>query len=334
MKIIIAKVLVFFIILVVIVGILTKVFVPFSEHKQIVKEFYNEPKNSLDVVFLGDSSIYKGISPATIWEEYKITSYDFGSPTQRIWDSYYMLNEVLHYQNPKVIVLNIDQIYKNIPLKEEYSRVLYDSIKLSKNKISAISDPVQNKTINEQISFIFPILRFHDRWKELEDNDFKIEKDRNNEIFKGYWLLKREKPYESEFDYMKQTSGDEISDKALIYLNKINELCKQNNIELILIEMPTPNVWDKTKHEQILELSETENIVFIDTNVLLDEIKIDWEKDTSDYGDHLNLNGAEKVSKYIGQYLNENYEFENHKKEDVYAEWEETLKKYNECKEE
>ena len=74
----------------------------------VIKSFYNEPKDTIDAVFIGNSSVYKGISPMEIWKKYGITSYDFASPDQKIWLSYYFIKECFNYQKPKVIVLSVD----------------------------------------------------------------------------------------------------------------------------------------------------------------------------------------------------------------------------------
>ena len=43
--------------------------------------------------------------------------------------------------------------------------------------------------------------------------------------------------------------------------------------------------------------------------------------DTVDKGDHLNLTGARKVTRYLGNYLKENYELPDHREEQSYREW-------------
>ena len=182
----ILRAIIFILILIYILLALEKVFVPASKHSTIISEFYNEPKNTLDVIFIGESGIYKGISPMKIWEGYKITSYAYGSPTAKLYNNYYCIKEVLKYQKPKVIVLNTDQLFHNEKFKEGHKRLLYDAMKLNKNKVEAIIDPVQNNSRSEQISFVFPILRYHSRWNELKDEDFSKDKGKYDNIFKGY----------------------------------------------------------------------------------------------------------------------------------------------------
>ena len=49
----IIRAIIFILILVIILLVLSKIFVPASKHSTIISEFYNEPKNTLDVIFVG-----------------------------------------------------------------------------------------------------------------------------------------------------------------------------------------------------------------------------------------------------------------------------------------
>ena len=304
----IIKTIIFILILIFILFELEKIFIPASKHSTIISEFYNEPKNTLDVIFVGESGIYKGVSPMRVWEKYKITSYDYGSPTAKLYNNYYCIKEALKYQKPKVIVLNTDQLFHNEKIKEGHKRLLYDAMKLNKNKVKAIMDPVQNNSRSEQVSFIFPILRYHSRWTELEDEDFSKNKGKYDNIFKGYWLVKEIEPYKGE----RYNKYQEISKTELKYFKKIADLCKENNIELIAVEFPSIQTWNNSKKEKVEQIAKDNNVRFLDLHDVLEEIGIDWSKDTGDEGYHLNISGTEKISDYLGKFLSENYEFENY----------------------
>ena len=53
---IIRAVIFIFVLVIILLGI-AKIFVPESKHSAIISEFYNEPKNTLDVIFIGESSV-------------------------------------------------------------------------------------------------------------------------------------------------------------------------------------------------------------------------------------------------------------------------------------
>ena len=63
-------------------------------------------------------------------------------------------------------------------------------------------------------------------------------------------------------------------------------------------------------------------------NLINDEIKIDWTKDTRDKGDHLNHTGAVKASEYLSRYLEESKLLSDHRNDNNYKSWNELYKRY------
>ena len=49
---------------------------------------------------------------------------------------------------------------------------------------------------------------------------------------------------------------------------------------------------------------------------------VDWSKDSSDGGGHMNIDGAEKVSKFLGKYLKDRYRLPNRREDPAYKQWE------------
>lgn len=78
------------------------------------------------------------------------------------------------------------------------------------------------------------------------------------------------------------------------------------------------------KHNSYLQLSKKIEVAYLDLN-LISEIDINWESDSYDGGEHLNYNGAVKVSSFIGNYLKENYNLPDHREDDSFASWNDTL---------
>ena len=92
----ILKVVIFIIVGVLILQILTYIFIPkfikVTDPTMFrIREFYNQKKNSLDVIFIGNSEGARAFSPITIWEEYGITSFNFGSSLQTAQIAYYKI---------------------------------------------------------------------------------------------------------------------------------------------------------------------------------------------------------------------------------------------------
>ena len=60
---------------------------------------------------------------------------------------------------------------------------------------------------------------------------------------------------------------------------------------------------------------------------------INMETDFRD-GDHLNFLGAEKLTRYFTAYLQDHYEFEDHRGDAKYSLWENSDYDYEKCREE
>ena len=97
------------------------------------------------------------------------------------------------------------------------------------------------------------------------------------------------------------------------YLEQIIKLCDEKGISILMVSAPSPSNSTYEKHNALQAFADEKGIDFIDFNLMLDEIGIDWETDSLDYGDHVNYNGTEKLSKYLMKYLKDNYDLEDHR---------------------
>ncbi|MBO4694556.1 MAG: hypothetical protein J5656_01335 [Clostridia bacterium] len=67
-------------------------------------------------------------------------------------------------------------------------------------------------------------------------------------------------------------------------------------------------------------------------NLIWDEVGIDWNVDSRDGGDYMNVSGADKTCSYLGQYLANTGLFTDKRTDTQYSKWNENLEKYNEMK--
>ena len=298
-----------------------------------LKEYYNEKPNTIDVIFVGNSETSRGYSPITVWQKYGITSYNYGSSFQTTQIAYYKLKECLKYQNPKIILLETNSFFEIASTEEAYRKVL-NNLKLDNVTLNAILD--KNVDLDNRLSYVLPLLRFHSRWNQLETNDFKIslEKEFQTVQYKGMPVIVKKSAYNGDKDYMREKGKKEkIPEKNLNYIEKIVKCCEDKKIKLVMVEIPTPNVWSLAKNKAIIELANNYGIDFIDFNLMQNQIGLDWSNDTYDAGGHMNVYGAEKVSSYIGQVLSEKYNLEDHRNnKEIADDWNETARRYEERK--
>ena len=157
----------FFLIIAVILLALSPVLMPKTNKDLINKSaqgFLAEPDNSIDVLVVGDSLAYSSIIPLKLFNDYGITSYVCGTPSQKLSYSEDFVRRVFKNQKPKLVVLETDGVFRR-------------------------SYPTQ--TISFRMEDWFFTFQYHDRWKKLSLSDFSFE-FKNDYIVndKGYRMYK------------------------------------------------------------------------------------------------------------------------------------------------
>lgn len=264
-----------------------------------------EKKNTVDVIFLGDSEVYSTISPMQLWKEQGMTSYDCSTGGQRLFDTLSLLKTALENQKPELVVLEMNATFRQFSVGE----VAY-------NKAGEF----------------FSVFAYHDRWKWFHWSELLKKKDFSwTSDLKGFRLqtgvqAAKKKLYKT---YMKNSKKfKSLPEKNVSYIDAIQQICEDNGIRLLLLNVPSSKNWSMRKHNTIADLAEKRNLSYLDLNLLTDELGINWETDTKDEGDHLNYFGAVKVSTYLGNYLKENYALPDHRGDKTYASWDDCLKRY------
>lgn len=264
-----------------------------------------EPRDSVDVLFIGDSVTYCSVIPNQIWRDYGITSYVCGTSLQKLYYSKDFLYKAFETQSPKVVMLEMTPAYSNFMYQENY------------------------KTTWERL---LPVFRYHDRWKDFlavgkPDTTLHVEYT-HQEINKGYYYSPAIEAVEpKEYINVTDEAADMLSDCKKTLLDII-AFCEERDVELILFSAPSAATWRPEYHNGMQKFAEEENLTYFDMNYMTDEIPIDWSKDSFDGGDHLNYDGAKKATAYLGKYLEEMGIFTDKRADADYQIWNETQKKF------
>lgn len=276
----------------------------------MTNEYYLQHNND-EVIFLGDCEVYANFSPMVIYEETGITSYIRGNSQQLIWQSYYLLKETLKYQDIKVLVFNVNAMRYSEPVKEEYNRLMIDKMRFSKEKIDMIkASKMENESI---LSYFLPILRYHSRITNLTSEDFKYFFKEKIHTHNGFLINKKIKPV-TTLPTPKKLSSYQFKENVYDYLDKIYQLCQENNIELVLIKAPSLYpYWYPEYEENILNYIRGKDIKYYNFLNHIDDIGLDYQVDTYDGGLHLNLSGATKLSKYFAKILKEDFKLNDYR---------------------
>lgn len=258
-----------------------------------------EPENTVDVLLIGDSELYSSIIPLQIWDEHGYTSFNCGSKTQSLWYSIQFLLDAFERQTPKIVVLETNTIFRYFTV---------DNILLHSAEI------------------LFPVLKYHDRWKIISFEDMFSPVDyKHLNANKGFLFNNNIDPAQTD-DYMTPSGSYKyITPVNRMYIRMIESFCSSHGAKLVLMSTPSTKNWNMARHNSIERFAKEIGVDYIDMNTMPSEVPIDWDHDTRDMGDHLNIYGAEKATAYLGKYLEDTGLLTDHKDDPACKGWNKAL---------
>lgn len=273
-------------------------------------EFYELDKNSVEVCVLGSSQVVYGISGMELYGQYGISAYSLGTALQPMEASYAWLKEAHKTQDLRLVVLDISMLYEMSD--EARYRQAYDNMRMSWGKLKTVWQhcSVDRETADPFISYIFPIIKYHNRWEGLTEDDFTMN-SQDHPVFRGnyaYALNEAVDINEIAYDNDAYDPNLTMQENQLAWFEKIVEYCDREGIELLLIKTPKSN-WSITKHEQMTAYAQEHGLDFIEfsSQEMINTLGLDLAVDFRD-PDHLNIVGAKKLSTWLGAYLKEHYD--------------------------
>lgn len=295
------------------------------------KLLYELDDDTVDVLMLGCSSVYTSINPHILYDDYGIASFVLGQGGLLINYDYYYLVEALKTQSPKILILDTLglRVNRNVP---EYTNMNYTAgLKISKNKM----DLFYNEIPKEQwvdLLLQFPI--YHSRYSELSSVDFLPWRgDKMHCYEKGEsinWTTEKAE-FEYSLDVNSIVEKTEIPAKAKEYFTMVIDLARENDIEVVLYAAPYAiSEEEQKKQVWVKEYAQENGLRYIDGNSLAEEIGIKIPEDLLQDGMHLNYEGNIKVSRFIGAYLNDNFDLPDRRNDERYLSWEIGANYYNE----
>ncbi|MDR2853997.1 MAG: hypothetical protein LBV31_01685 [Prevotellaceae bacterium] len=208
--------------------------------------------NEVDIVLVGNSRLYTGINPKNLSNALGVNSFILAAPGTFLTDSYYCLKEAFSVCKPKIAVIETHTIsdYVSHEFNGSHLSDEFQSFNARKNfwqKLAAT--PV-----------LFAPDNYPTAWSSsIRNHDF---------LFTNPELIKRNRetpPPPTNFDklylgrYVRFTTGMEdstlqkvnlpetpkddgklfsVSNEARVYLRKIVDLCRENNVQLVFLSLP------------------------------------------------------------------------------------------------
>lgn len=295
---------------------------------QWIRGFYEEPRNSLDAVYIGSSAVYAFWNPLVAWEKYGIAVYPYTCNAQHLITADYMLKEVRKTQPDCLYIVNLNTIYdQRITLAEFHYLLDYMPFSLNKLQLTAYLAKTANLTFDETLELFVPMFRYHSRWNELVWEDFNYQLDG----------LKGASDYSAYYRTIKDISQkfittEECSTAAPHVVEAVNRLldyCDKEGLNMLFVT--SPRVEKKLIYSQqinyIEELIRSRGYEVLDLVGAVDEIGLTPKKDYYNIT-HVNIHGSVKCTQYLSEYLIENYGFTDKRDDPAYESWDAGLEAY------
>ena len=180
---------------------------------------------------------------------------------------------------------------------------------------------VENNLKNMAYKYL-PLAQYHNRWKSMDVKEMFEAKDYTyRSASRGQYLSMEVKPFTGQSKMVKTDVVEDIPEVSRVLLDKLISKCNENGIKMMFVETPTAKSWNYARHNAMVKYAKQKKIDFVDMNTLEGKYAIDWSTDTRDGGRHLNCEGAEKVSAYLGKYISEHYSFKDKRDLEKYVDW-------------
>ncbi len=285
-------------------------------------QLYHTEPDLMDVVFLGSSHCYCGIYPCFLWRDYGIAAFDMATSGQDKDTTYHALIETLKTQSPKVVCVDMyGLLHDEHGVQGNVYRNML-ALRSSTNSIGLVQDYIPKK---ERLDYYLRWPIVHTRYKELGKYDFiSYELSTYGRGECPGWVIGTS--YKDEEAVNNQEIAP-LSEKNQKWLDRLYELSQKEQFNIIFMMIPSSvSVNEQQMLNAVSEYAKQHGIPFLDFNRI--DIGLDYTRDFID-DSHLNAFVSAKFTCYLVEYLDGNYQLEDHRGDASYVSWDLDLKHYN-----
>lgn len=278
-----------------------------KQYTSVQDNFRQLTKDSVDVVFIGQSHCFCSIDPNLLADEYGIESFMLATSAQTVPMSYYAAKEAIEFQHPKKIVMEVAYCANDFRTVEDgMTHAFFDGMPNGKAKKEAIKDLIDKE---DRIYYYLNFGMYHTRWKDLTEDDYKS----NLTMKRGEYYSEDVFP---NWDYPVVAADEKknMPEEMERYMDLLVELCKEENVELILFCAPfgIQDDFDDRREDlkerqrifnYIEDYAKEKNVRYYNLFNELDSIYEYGLNDETDWKDsqHLNASGQKKLTRYMAE---------------------------------
>ena len=295
--------------------VLQQYFLRNMDHNSLrVEGFYQEERNSLDVVLIGASDMYTSFMPGRAYEQCGLTSYLLASESITAEGVKTAVKEIVRTQHPGLIVIEANAfLYGNADNESNEAHIhkFFDNLPLSTNKLEYIQRKVP---ADQQMEYIFPLIKYHGLWTEYPDRFFMMASNLSLDV-RGFNVLKGFRTTAQIIKTDKKCYNDMISDEhgeldldpdLQKELMELLSYCEEKELNVIFVRAPhyvTDETYNRVKRSnKMASIVREQGFSYYTFENDAVQIGIDENRDFYNE-DHMNVYGALKFTDYLADKL-------------------------------
>lgn len=251
-----------------------------------------EPRNSIDVLYLGSSCAYCDIDPVEIYRHSGLTGYVMGGSEQTMSLTYWYLRQCLETQTPQAVVFEATGVFFQRYQSFTQPNIAYMPFTL--NRLGAICTAAEPEL---RPGLLLDLWFYHGRWKELSPPLL------GPSDYKGYTPVEGTAEEIRPDPTSRQLSQEQYQEN-LSWLLRSLELCRERGILAVVAVNPTYYRCDPEQYRRLGEdLSHAApDVVFLNWSAAFADLGLEPEKHLYDKA-HLNREGAAVFAKGLSDFL-------------------------------
>lgn len=291
-----------------------------------IHDFYDEPSDSLDAVFVGSSVVHANWLSPVAYKDYGITVWPYCVPGLRLSLTQSIIQNTKKNQKNALYIISTNGIWDSINIEAMHSFVDYLPRTLETPSLTFSACRIAGYSFLESMGCVFPLIQYHTRWSALKNEDFHY----GNNGLKGGSKYKDllNNVYDISDIYGNTEKRAAVSPKIISAVNSLLDYCSQEPEKYLFVTSPWFNDEElKAEVNTVNDMIRERGFPVLNLLECLDEVGLDPKTDYSD-PNHTNIHGALKITDYLSQYLLEHYDFPE--KAGGYESWDEAYDRYKE----
>lgn len=259
-------------------------------HRQI----YCLQKSEDDIMILGSSRAAHHYVPQMFEDSLGMSCYNAGSDGMCIYYHYAVLASRIHRGSaPKLVVYEVLRSDAEVSNSDVFSLdAALDRLAPHYGEVPAIDSLFAYNGWKEKVKLMSKTYRYNSKLVQtIKCNYIPWPEDRGYEALTGMMKVKNGKPA----DVLGAVKDVEIEERKLEYVQKLINLCKTNDIKLVMCYSPYYNSKPAEGIERIKELAQSNGIMFLDYGQAEQFQNPEYFQDAS----HLNDTGAHEYTEEV-----------------------------------